>query len=1001
MVAQLKMKKVRLPGFTLIELLIVIGILAILLSIVLIAVNPFEQINKSVDVTSSTVASDFVSAINYYYTDQKTFPWVNDPTCLTELATAQTLSDIPSCINDLTGGGSLQSSYLSSQSTSKVFVTECSNAVALCYNPQSQQFNENSDTKYTKNGVLEPGCPSSNGISKNCYACTFSTNDAQECFQALNPNGTLAIVPSPSPDQPLQITSRQTKNTCDSPNSGNVACMAKVVTDSSGNPLSSIALTGGYGPTQIHIAYNLPCTPGGSVQSVCPQPTTFGPQTIAIVDAYNDPTVANDLTTYSQTYNLPSCTTTNGCFTVVNQNGQTSPLPVTDADWALEESLDVQMAHAVCQTCKILLVEASSSDFSDIATAENEAAQLGATAISNSYGAPDFSGETAYDSYYNHQGVYVTASSGDWGYGAYYPAASKDVIAVGGTTLSLYPNYSYASESVWGLSGSGCSLYEMANSFQTNLSDWNLTGCGTERSIADVSADADPDTGVSVYDSTPYGNSSGWWILGGTSVSSPVVASALTLTGNAPSNVPSAYYIYLNPSKFRDVTSGSDGSCGGKTSCTAAVGYDGPSGMGSPNIAPPAQSTSPNPTQAPLNCSQNQTVTLNQTNPISALPGDTVYNTLTVTSNDSPGCSSLYTISQGVPTGWTVSGIPPSFTLAGGGTEIIPFSMQVPSTATAGNYGYQFWVAKQGQSSTNPVDGSVQVQQVGPTNTPTPTPIVCSNPWSQSLGNTTLSGNAGDTLNQTLTITNNNSSACGSAVFTISYSEPAGFVTNSLPPSVTLAGGQSTTIPFTITISTGAQVQSYETQYWIDSGSNPLNTTINVTGTTSPPAQQMFSNFSTRPYGTYALFMFSYNMNGTSDFRLDVATNPSALNQTVGPNSTAYYGWAYTTGNAMDASNNATPASTRGFIVSSPQSWSGWKCGSTIYYRMYNDGDLAIASPIESTTVDCSTVVNVLPWAGWYTAIYQGIYNPVYDANHDGVVNWVDYWILVIATQLR
>jgi len=1001
------MKKLSLHGFTLVEILIVIGILAVLLSIVLIAVNPLEQISKSTDVSTSAVSKDFSDAVNYYYTEQKTYPWVNDPTCKNELTTAQKLTDIPSCIKDLTGGGQLQTSYLAAKEPANVYVTECNNAVALCYNPQSRGFNASSDTKYTKNGVLEPGCPNTNGTSKDCYSCTFSTNDAQECFQALNPNGTLAIVPSPSPNQPMQITSRQTKNTCNTSGGGGVACMAKVVTNSTGTPLSSLALTGGYGPTQIHTAYNLPCTPGGPVQSVCPQPIAFGPQTVAIVDAYNDPTVESDLQTYSQAYGLPPCTIANGCLTVVNQTGQTSPLPDTAEDWALEESLDVQIAHAVCQTCKILLVEAQSNGFGDIAAAESEAAQLGATAISNSYGANEFSNEDIYNSSYNHPGIYVTASSGDWGYGAYFPAALKDVIAVGGTTLSLLPNYTYSSESVWSLSGSGCSLYETANTFQTDVSNWNLTGCGTKRSIADVSADADPNTGVSVYDSTLYGDSSGWWILGGTSVSSPLVASALTLTGNAPANVPSASYIYANPSKFRDVTTGSDGSCGGTTACTAAVGYDGPSGSGSPNFEPASQSTSPTPTPAPLDCSHNQTVALSQTNPVSVLPGATVYNTLTVTSNDTPGCSSLYTISQGLPSGWIVSGLPPSFTLAGGGTEIIPFSIQVPSTAAVRNYDYQLWVAKQGQQSVNPVSGSVQVLQPAPTNTPappTPTPINCFNYPSQSLATTTYSGVAGEVLNESLTITNNNPASCGSAVIGIDHYEPTDFVLNGIPAaSVTLAGGQSTTIHYTITISTGAQIQDYTMGIWLNtSPAPPMTITIHVTGTTNPPNQQMFSNFSTRPYGTYALFMYSYDIYGTSGFRLDVATNPTDLNQTSGTyDGTIRYDFATDTGSAMDASNIATPTSTRGFIVSNPQSWSGWKCGSTIYYRMYNEGDMRIMSPIESTTVDCNTVVNVLPWNPWYAAIYQGVYDARYDVDHNGVVDWNDYWILVKATQLR
>ena len=143
-------------------------------------------------------------------------------------------------------------------------------------------------------------------------------------------------------------------------------------------------------------------------------------------------------------------------------------------------------------------------------------------------------------------------------------------------------------------------------------------------------------------------------------------------------------------------------------------------------------------------------------------------------------------------------------------------------------------------------------------------------------------------------------------------------------------------------------------------------------------------------------------MNGTGGFRLDVATDPSQLNQTTGINgSTVDRNFSSTPGSAMDASNTATPTSTRGFIVSSPQSWSGWTCGATIYYRMYNSGDLRIASPIESTIVDCKTIINVLPWNPWYAAIYNGVYDARYDADNNGVVDWNDYWILVKATELR
>ncbi|MGE5041914.1 MAG: prepilin-type N-terminal cleavage/methylation domain-containing protein [Candidatus Levyibacteriota bacterium] len=1303
-----KRRKVLL-GFTLIELLIAIGILSVLLSIVLIAVNPFEQINKANDVTTKASSKDLVSAVNYYFTAEKVTPWTKDTSCRSELTTGKVLTDMPSCAQDLTKGGKLQESVMASPQSKDIYVTECADAVAVCYHPKSQAFLKEEDAKYTKNGALQPGCPGGSG----CYSCTFSTNDAQECFQALNPNGSLSLVVSPTPGQPIPIPERHSKDVCSSGGPGEAACMADVVTNAAGTPLTSLALPAGFGPAQIHTAYNLPCTPGGTLQSVCATPSSFGPRTIAIVDAYHSPTIEQDLAVYNQTYGLPPCTVTNGCLSIVNQNGTTSPMPSVNSLWALEIALDVQMAHAVCQTCKILVVETNSNYLVDLSAGVNRAALMGAHAISNSYGGADWAGETAYDAAFDHPGIFITASSGDWGYGTYHPASSSHVIAVGGTRLSLYPDNTYASETAWTGAGSGCSPYYTANAFQTAVSGWSATGCGTKRGVADVSAIADPNTGVAIYNSTSYNGKTGWWILGGTSVSSPIISAALVLQEANPANA--TQYVYDHANRYRDVASGSNGSCGGKTACTAAVGYDGPTGLGSPNVLPPANQTpvptptpipptatptpivsgptptpipyalddtkllgsyavflytdpgvpspwmmdisfrpdfggvvsqqkynptlyydpdngdtvlnaayfadgqfgdsasathiafrklttklegfmsqpylwrsyregcgrtvywrlftngdrskmgptqtgtidcsttvgvvdpplswytvfdavaqrqkyyeplwdadnngvidyndyvimalktksraggwvppeippsryivdvnnksftkvtnysltgktpvptcalgetticpqmpifsgsdaigqcnigtavyavfssancpgtvltptptsvptststlappTPTPTTAPVSCNTQHTVSLSSSGPVVALPGDTVNNTLTIISNDTSGCSASYTISVGSPTGWTINGIPTSFTLAGGATKSIPFTISVPASAMADNYTYQFWVAKQGQTSVNPVNGYIQVAQVGPTNTPTPTPISCTQGWTKSLGSASMSGNGGDTINQSLTITNNNPAGCGSAVFTISYSEPSGWTTLSLPPSITLSGGQSTTIPFTITISTGALVGDYTTQYWINSGDTPVNATIHVLSTGTPPSGQMFSNFGGKFYGDYALFEFSYNMNGTGNFRLDVASDPSALNQTVGPNPLAYYGFAFTSGNAMDASNTATPTSVRGFIKSSPSAtWSGWKCGSTIYYRMYNSGDLRIMSPIQSATVDCTTVVNVLPWDAWYKAIYYGVYDSRYDADNNGVVNWTDYWILVRATRLR
>ena len=394
---------------------------------------------------------------------------------------------------------------------------------------------------------------------------------------------------------------RHSRPVCGIPAPRFAHCDAQVVTNDAGTPFgSSQPASSSYGPTQLHTAYNLPCRPGGSVQSVCSTPASFGGQTIAIVDAYDDPTVENDLGVYDSYFGLPACTRANGCLTVVNQSGGSTLPSTVDGNWALETSLDVQVAHALCQTCKILLVEAGSSSMSDLGTAVNTAAGLGATEISNSYGGSEWSGESTYDSYYNHPGVAVVVSSGDTGNVVEYPAASPYVLSVGGTTLRLGSGNSYGSESAWSGTGSGCSAYETARTWQTQVSTWSQTGCGSHRATADVAADADPNTGAAIYDSTPYNSSTGWWQMGGTSLAAPIIASVYALAGGAStaSNPQSIPYTYYKSTNSHDVTAGSNGTCG-TIMCAAQAGYDGPTGLGSPNGTGGFGGTSSSPSPSP------------------------------------------------------------------------------------------------------------------------------------------------------------------------------------------------------------------------------------------------------------------------------------------------------------------------------------------------------------------------------------------------------------------
>ena len=349
---------------------------------------------------------------------------------------------------------------------------------------------------------------------------------------------------------------------CGVPAAGYAACKSLVRTDTAGKPLAT-TVPSGYGPANIQSAYTL-------------AGLTSGGRTVAIVDAYNDPTAEADLATYRTQFGLSSCTTANGCFHKVDQRGGTK-YPRTDSGWAQEISLDLDMVSATCPDCHILLVEADSASFANLGAAVNTAARTaGVAAISNSYGGAD-AADTTYGSYYNHPGIAVTASTGDNGYkGGSYPASSSYVTAVGGTSLNTAGNTRGWTETVWSGSGSGCSTYNTALAAAANFG----TGCA-KRAMADVSAVADPNTGVAVYDSTAHLGSSGWMVFGGTSASAPIIGSVYALSGNTAGYANAVPYGHA--SSLFDVTSGSNGTCPTTQWCNAGVGWDGPTGLGTPN----------------------------------------------------------------------------------------------------------------------------------------------------------------------------------------------------------------------------------------------------------------------------------------------------------------------------------------------------------------------------------------------------------------------------------
>src|SRR5262245_15018995 len=352
-----------------------------------------------------------------------------------------------------------------------------------------------------------------------------------------------------------------------------------------GPALEGGGVGGGYDPQDLQSAYKIPA----AVEE---------PQTIALVDAFGYEAAESDLATYRATYGLEPCTKANGCFRKVNQNGEEANYPPPEEGWQGESALDLDMASAACANpakCHILLVEATTPSLENLGTAVNEAVKLGASEISNSYGLPEQvcpSGCVAEgEKYYNHPGVVVTASSGDAGYNNYlsecerrgqrcaspsFPATSRNVLAVGGTSLHKASNSRGWSEGVWAKAGSGCSQFEVKPPWQTD------TGCA-QRTGNDVAAIADNETPVSVR------LNGAWYLFGGTSAASPLVA-GIEAHASKATRALAAHAFYEQPSSLFDVTIGGNGTCTPPAEheyfCHGELGYDGPTGLGTPDGVP-------------------------------------------------------------------------------------------------------------------------------------------------------------------------------------------------------------------------------------------------------------------------------------------------------------------------------------------------------------------------------------------------------------------------------
>jgi hypothetical protein len=559
------------------------------------------------------------------------------------------------------------------------------------------------------------------------------------------------------------------------------------------SPAAAAAAVSGFGPADIDDAYKLPTSNGAG-------------RLVAIVDAQDDPNAASDLNTYRAQFGLPACTTANGCFRKINQNGATSPLPSPDTGWAGEIMLDLEMVSATCPLCHIVLVEANTASTTNLGTAVNQAVAQGAIAVSNSYGGPESSSDpTTATTYYRHPGIAITVSSGDSGYGVEFPASSPYVTSVGGTALKRASNARGWTESVWSTSssegaGSGCSRYETKPTFQTD------TGC-TRRTVADVSAVADPATGVAVYDS--YG-SGGWTVFGGTSVASPIIAGVYALATPPAAGVNAVQYPYANPGALFDVTTGSNGSCSPAYLCTGEVGYDGPTGLGTPNgvaaFGPAGTATN------------DFSVAVSPTSATVAPGGGTSATVSTAVTSGSAESVSLS--ASGLPSGATASFAPTSVTSGGSSTLTISTSSVTPAGT------YPITIAGTAASGSHTATFTLTVRSA------------TANDFSVSLNPTSASVVAGSGTSSTVS-----TAVTSGSSETVSFSAsglPSGATASFSPASV--SSGSSSTLTIGTSTSTPAGTYTVTVTGTATTGSHSASFSLTVTAASTCAAGQKLAN---------------------------------------------------------------------------------------------------------------------------------------------------------------